>query len=65
MGGGVKMCDNLNNRNKLKFNHSIWGHLVIESCHPLGLVDFFSLFNGLFSFSVFLGFFLSFGFFES
>jgi hypothetical protein len=45
MGGGVKMCHNLNNRNKLKFNHSIWGHLVIRSCPPPGLTDFFFLFN--------------------
>ena len=47
------MCHNLNNSNKLKFNRAIWGHPVIESCHPLELVDFFSFFNCLFSFSVF------------
>ena len=45
MGGGVKMCHNLDNRNKLKFNHSIWGHLVIRSCPTSGLTDFFFLFN--------------------
>jgi hypothetical protein len=44
---------------------SIWGHLVLGSCHPQGLADFFSLFTCLFSFSVFCGFFLSFCFFVS
>src|SRR5262245_54639037 len=43
----------------------IWGHLVLGSCHPLGLADFFSLFTCLFSCSVFCGFFLSFCFFVS
>src|SRR5215831_9731460 len=45
-----------------KVNASIWGHLVLGSCHPQGLADFFSLFTCLFSFSVFCGFFLSFCF---
>ena len=52
----IKMCHNLNNSNKLKFNHAIWRHLVTGSCHPLGLVDFFSLFNCLFSSAFFEAF---------
>jgi hypothetical protein len=44
---------------------SIWGHLVLGSCHPPGLADCFSLFTCLFSFSVFCGFFLSFCVFVS
>src|SRR5215831_9210977 len=37
----------------------LWGDLVLGSCHPRGLAHCFSLFTGLFSFSVFCGFFFS------